>query len=188
MGEYTKEQVRALAQTFGLGVANKAASQEICFLPGEDYRGFLEAKIPTKIKPGEVIDTKGEVLGEHRGVAFYTIGQRQGLGIAKGYPLYITRIDYKNNRIVVGRKNEAYKTLFLVKEPHFIAHLPKKNIVLRVKIRYNHQEAPAEISPVSKMLEVRFTEPQFAITPGQSAVFYSRGTVVGGGIIDEVLE
>lgn len=187
LGNYTKVEVRKLAKEFSLPVADKLASQEICFLPNADYREFLKSYIKKAIKPGLVIDKQGNVLGEHKGIAFYTIGQREGLGIAKGYPLYITKINHKNNRITVGKKEDAYRSEFLIREPHFIFKAPKKKIAAKVKIRYNHKEAQAVILPVGNKIKAKFLKPQFAITPGQSAVFYLRNTVLGGGIIDKVL-
>jgi len=195
LGNYTKSQVRKLAQKFGLAVADKLASQEICFLPGADYRRFLvhrlaqisKIRMSTDIRPGSVIDKYGNILGQHQGIAFYTIGQRQGLGIAKGYPLYITKIDPGNNIIVVGRKEEAYNKEFWIKEPHFILKPLKMKIAVKVRIRYNHKEAPAEVIPFGNQIKICFRKPQFAITPGQSAVFYDKNMVLGGGIINEVL-
>lgn len=187
LGDYTKIEVRKLARGFGLAVADKLASQEICFLPESDYRAFLRQQINQDIKPGMVIDKQGNILGRHKGIAFYTIGQREGLGIAKGYPLYITEIDPKINRITVGTKEDALRREFLVKEAHFILMPLKKKIVLKVKIRYNHKEGLAEVEPIKNKIKVKFMKPQFAITPGQSAVFYNKDIVVGGGIIDKVL-
>lgn len=194
LGEYTKDQVRNKARDFDLAVADKLASQEICFLPDRDYRKFLKdtpAKIKKWIKkdinPGPIVDREGHVLGWHQGIPFYTIGQRQGLGIAAGYPLYIIKIDSKNNVITVGKKEEALGSDFLVKGNHFISGPIKKKVALKVKIRYNHQEAGATIMPCDGRLRVHFIKPQFAITPGQAAVFYDRDKVAGGGIIDKVL-
>lgn len=187
LGNYTKEQVRRLAAKFGLPVADKPASQEICFLPQADYRSFLEAGAVKKIKSGPIVDKQGKVLGQHKGIAFYTVGQRQGLGIAGGYPLYIIRIDPRHNRIILGSKKDAYQKEFLVKEPHFICKYPKKKIAVKVKIRYNHNEVLAEIMPRQNKVKVCLSQPQFAITPGQSAVFYDKDVVLGGGIIDRAL-
>ncbi|HLD83012.1 MAG TPA: tRNA 2-thiouridine(34) synthase MnmA [Candidatus Omnitrophota bacterium] len=182
LGNYTKDEVRILARKFALPVAEKLASQEICFLPDENYRQFLKNRI--RIRPGEIVNKEGNLLGAHKGIACYTIGQRSGLGIAKGYPIYITKINPKNNQITVGRKEEALKKEFLVKAAHFIANTIKKKVALKVKIRYNHKETLAEVLPLGDKLKVKFKEPQFAITPGQAAVFYDKDTVVGGGIID----
>jgi len=187
LGSYAKNAVRGLAHELNLIVADRPASQEICFLRGGDYRNFLKTHLKLTPKPGVITDKEGKILGRHRGIAFYTIGQREGLGIALGYPAYIIDIDPKNNRIILGDKASALKREFLVKEPHFILSLAKKKIALKVKIRYNHQEALAEVDSSQAKIRVRFKKPQFAITPGQSAVFYHKDTVVGGGIIEEVL-
>jgi tRNA-specific 2-thiouridylase len=185
LGNYTKEQVRSLAQEFSLAVADKLASQEICFLHDTDYRDFLKNQ-GIKIKPGLIVDREGNILGRHKGIAFYTIGQRQGLGIAKGYPLYVTKIEPRTNRIFAGTKEDALKSEFLVKEACFIPKTIKKKVALKVKIRYNHKEMPADVLFEKKKIRVRFKKPQFAITPGQSAVFYDKDIVVGGGVIERV--
>ncbi len=188
LGNYTKVQVRQLAKKFSLSVADKPGSQEICFLPGTDYRAFLKARAGSPdIKPGLIVDIQGNALGQHKGAAFYTIGQREGLGIAKGYPLYVIKIDARKNQITVGGKEDVFNRELLVKEPHFIYKAPKKKVALKVKIRYNHKEAPAELMPFDGGIKVRFKKPQFAITPGQSAVFYEKDKVIGGGIIDKVI-
>jgi tRNA-uridine 2-sulfurtransferase len=195
LGNYTKEEVRGLARKFQLPVAEKKASQEICFLPDDDYRAFLKARINKEMQPGPVIDSEGKVVGEHKGIAYYTIGQREGLGIAKGYPVYITKIDAKTNKIFIGSKEEAFKREFLVKDLHIA--LGNKGggsrtapfiLALKVKIRYNHKEAGAELLPAGNKIKITFKKPQFAITPGQSAVFYRHDKVLGGAIIDKVIE
>ncbi len=188
LGNYTKPQVRELAKEFALPVAEKKESQEICFLPKDDYRFFLQERLPkAQIALGPVVDKQGKALGRHKGVAFYTIGQREGLGIAAGRPVYVVKIDAKKNLITVGSKEEALSKEFLVKDLSFIGGSLKKKVALEVKIRYNHPQSPAEISPFGKKLKVKFKIPQFAITPGQSAVFYAKDKVIGGGIIEEVL-
>lgn len=188
LGNYTKPEVRQLAREFDLPVADKLASQEICFLPDMDYRVFLRGRAEEKIKPGEIVDAKGNILGRHKGIAFYTIGQREGLGLARGYPVYITKIDARNNRITVGSKEDTLKRGFLIKDTHFVSRHGSGRIAAKVKIRYNHREAPARIEPLKNKIKVYFKEPQFAVTPGQSAVFYNKYTVLGGGIIDKVLD
>ncbi|MGD0336573.1 MAG: tRNA 2-thiouridine(34) synthase MnmA, partial [Candidatus Omnitrophota bacterium] len=188
LGEYTKPQVRSMARKAALAVADKAASQEICFLPGADYRPFLENNIKKIIKPGPILDSKGNILGGHKGTPFYTIGQRQGLGIALGYPVYVSRIEPRTNSIFVGQRDELLKREFLVKDVHLNSKPVKKKIALRVRIRYNHKEAPATIEVMGNKIRVVFKKPQFAVTPGQSAVFYDRDRVYGGGIIDEVIK
>jgi tRNA-specific 2-thiouridylase len=186
LGDYTKPEVRRLADNLGIPVAKKPASQEICFLSGNDYRAFLNSK-KVRIKPGLIVDGQGKVLGRHKGIAYYTIGQRQGLGIAKGLPLYVTKIDPVSNQITLGKREDCLKREFLVKDLHFILTPSKKKIAARVKIRYNHPEAQAEILLFKSRARVYFKEDQFAITPGQSAVFYHKDTVLGGGIIEEAL-
>jgi tRNA-specific 2-thiouridylase len=188
LGSYTKNEVRNLARKYRLPVADKLASQEICFLPEMDYRGFLKQMIKKELRPGLIVDQQGKTLGEHKGIAYYTIGQRQGLGIAKGYPVYITKIDAKTHSIMVGRKEDCKKSEFLVKEVNYISRPLKKKIVLGVKIRYNHKEARALVTPLENKIKVKFRKAQFAITPGQSAVFYDGDRVVAGGIIDRVLD
>jgi len=187
LGNYTKDQVRNIAREFALPVADKLASQEICFLPGADYRRFLKAQINTDIKPGPVVDKENNILGQHKGIAFYTIGQREGLGIARGYPVYVIRINPKNNCIIVGKKEDVYADEFLLRDTHFILTPIKKKVVLGVRIRYNHAEAPARLIFLKHKIKVKFRKPQFAVTPGQSAVFYDKDIVLGGGIIDKVL-
>jgi tRNA-specific 2-thiouridylase len=187
LGNYTKEQVRGLARKFALPVADKIASQEICFLPGNDYRPFLRQMVKKDFAPGPVVDKDGVVLGRHKGIAYYTIGQREGLGIAKGYPIYITEINPKNNRITVGRREDVFRKEFLVSHPHFIVRPPEKKIAAWVKIRYNHKQALAKIMPLKDKIKVTFKKAQFAVTPGQSAVFYDKDIVLGGGIIHKTL-
>jgi len=210
LGRYVKSEVRDLARKFSLPVAEKAESQEICFLPGSNYRDFLVGRLKAskdkaiinQIKPGLVVDKTGKILGKHKGVAFYTIGQREGLGIAFGSPIYVKEIDVENNKIIVGSQDEVRSKEFLVKDVIFAAQpighkamvgyykakAIKNDVALKVKIRYNHKEAPAEVTPFKKFLKVRFKTPQFAVTPGQSAVFYKNNNVIAGGIIDKVID
>lgn len=190
LGNYTKDKVRKLAREFELPSAGKLDSQEICFLPQIDYREFLKARLKenSSMEQGDIVDKKGSILGRHKGIAFYTIGQREGLGIALGYPVYITKIDAKYNRIVIGKKEDALARECLVKKNHFIFKTIKKKAILSVKIRYNHKGALAEVLPLDGKIKVCFKTPQFAITPGQSAVFYDKDEVLGGGIIDQVLD
>lgn len=186
LGEYTKEQVRQAARQHDLPVAEKADSQEICFIPGNDYRQFLLQRIPQVARPGVFVNRENKVLGAHKGVAFYTIGQREGLGIALGYPAYVTAIDPKSNTIVLGAKEDALSREFFVTEACFPHGPLKKKVAARVRIRYNHKEAPAEIIPAGRKYKIILKSPQFAVTPGQSAVFYDGDIVLGGGIIEKV--
>jgi tRNA-specific 2-thiouridylase len=187
LGNYTKDEVRSLARRFDLFVAEKKASQEICFLPKDDYRSFLRERSGDKMRPGQVRDVYGNLVGMHKGIGYYTIGQREGLGIAVGYPAYILNIDKKTNSIIIGPKEKALKREFLVKNLHFTAKAIKKKIALKVKIRYNHKESIADLSPIGNKIKVSFKKPQFAVTPGQSAVFYSKNIILGGGFIEKVL-
>ena len=188
LGDYTKAEVRRMAKGFALPVADKLASQEICFLPDSDYRSFLKTRIKVQMEPGSIQDKEGNILGQHKGIALYTIGQREGLGIARGYPLYVTKIDPRTNSIIVGKNEEVYREEFLVKDAHFILMPIKKKVALKVRIRYNHAEEPARITFLKNKIKVKFNKPQFAVTPGQSAVFYEKDRVWGGGIIDKVLQ
>ena len=187
LSDYTKEEVRKIAGEFDLPVADKSDSQEICFLGSADYREFLKMGINFRYKPGYIVDKNGKIIGEHKGIPFYTIGQRQGLGIALGYPAYVTKIDSKTNQITLGNKEDCYKSEFFIKKPYFISKILKKKIAVRVRIRYNHREAEASLTISQRSVRVSFKKPQFAITPGQSAVFYKEDIVLGGGVIDKVL-
>ena len=184
LGGLTKARVRELAKRYALPVAEKPDSQEICFVPELDYRAFLRARNAGACEPGPILDTQARVVGRHRGIAFYTIGQRQGLGIALGFPAYVVRIDATTNQITVGRLEEAKAAGCLVRQVQYIRIPPQKKVALQVRIRYNHKEAKAIVTPMADKARVEFRTPQFAVTPGQSAVFYHRDEVVGGGIID----
>lgn len=186
LGNLTKPKVRDIAGDFGLNVAGKKDSQEICFLPGGKPGDLIKARGLNSVEPGDLVDKDGKILGGHQGIPFYTIGQRHGLGIAKGYPLYVTRINAEDNRISVGRREDAYRSEFIIKEGHFLNKHFKKKVEIKVRIRYNHKEMPAVVYPLKDKLKVIFKKPQFAITPGQSAVFYDKDIVLGGGIIERV--
>ncbi len=188
LGEFPKDRVRAMAASWKLPVADKPDSQEICFLPDNDYRGFLARTCASMIVPGPVVDGTGRILGEHRGTPFYTIGQREGLGIAAAHPWYVTRIDAGANTVTVGRREECMKRIFLVRALSFTGAPIKKKVARTVRIRYNHTEEPAQVIPQGDGLRICFQEPQCAITPGQAAVVYHKDTVIGGGVIEEVIE
>jgi len=188
LGNFSKSKVREMARGFGLKVAEKQDSQEICFLPEGKPGDLIKASRSNRVCPGELVDKEGNILGVHQGIPFYTIGQRHGLGVAKGYPLYVTRINAKTNRITVGKRQEVYKSGCVIKEGHFLGKPFKKKVEIKVRIRYNHKEMLAVVYPAAKVLKVIFKKPQFAITPGQSAVFYDTDTVLGGGIIQKVID
>ncbi len=180
IGDYTKEEVRKMASHFGLGVDTKPDSQD--FVAG-GYSSILEST-----PPGPILDKEGHILGEHRGIPFYTIGQRKKLGISSREPLYVTMINAKKNAIIVGSKEETYRDEFIASGLNWIAiEELKQPTKAKVKIRYLHKEAEAILTPVSEMdVYVKFEEPQMAITPGQAAVFYQGDMVLGGGTIKKI--
>lgn len=183
VSQLEKSEIRKLAKELRLPVAEKRDSQEVCFIPEGGLEESLEKNI--RMKPGKVINTSGKELGTHKGIAFYTIGQRKGLGIAAEKPLYITDIDAGTNTITVGDKEDAYRREFAVKGVVYYGKDGGKG-QFNVRIRYLHKEAPAEIAFHGDRAEIKFKDPQFAVTPGQSAVFYRDGCVFGGGIIEKV--
>jgi tRNA-uridine 2-sulfurtransferase len=186
IGAFTKSRIRELARSLHLPVAEKPDSQEICFLPDNDYRSFLRRR-GYKAAPGPIRTVEGRIVGRHQGVAFYTIGQREGLGVALGKPAYVVSLDAASHTVVVGTREQASSRECLVSQVHFSGEPFKKKVALDVKIRYNHPQAPAEVVPGKGSLKVIFKTPQFAVTPGQSAVFYRQDIVVGGGIIEKVI-
>ncbi len=189
LADFTKEQVRRIAKTFKLQIADKPGSQEICFIPEDNYRLFLKSRLPERFfKPGTIVDIKGKILGEHKGIAFYTIGQRRGLGVALGYPAYIVKIDAKNNKIILAEEKFIYSRGLIATDLNFLSmDFPKRKLVVKTKIRYNHKEAVSILSPIGKKsAKIEFAKPQRAVTPGQSAVFYDKETVIGGGVIDQM--
>lgn len=177
LGEFSKGEVRDYARKRGLVNSEKKASHETCFTGGKDYRKFLEGFV--EIKPGPIVNNKGEILGRHKGLPFYTVGQREGLGISRGYPLYVIKIDRSNNSLIVGARDEVYSSSCVVECGRL-----EKPIRAQVKIRHQHKPVDAEIIPIGdKRCRVVFDKPQRAVTPGQAAVFYDGDIVVGGGTI-----
>ena len=189
LGEYRKEEIRKKAFQLGLSVHNKPESQEICFVHHSSYHSFLSEKLKESIEPGPIIDQAGNVLGRHKGIAFFTIGQRRGLRLAKGKPLYVIGIDREKNAVIVGEEDEVYRDSFIVDSINWISIKGMTSpITAQVKIRYNHPGSEATLFPKDKNgIEVKFKSPQKAITPGQAAVFYDDETVLGGGWIREVI-
>ena len=185
LGDLTKEQVREAASKAGIPVADKSESQEICFLAGTDYRDFLSRYEDQVIEPGPILDTTGRLIGKHRGLPFYTVGQRKGLGIPGGKRLYVTKIDVSRNAVIVGEEEDLLSEGLEARDVNWIAFsAPLDRMHLGIKIRYNAKEVPGLVLPKSQdMAEVTFDTPQRAVTPGQSAVFYDNDVVVGGGII-----
>ncbi len=186
LGEYTKEQVRQMAEEMGLHVAQKGDSQDICFIPDGDYRSFLERIDPKKDRYGNFVLSNGEVLGKHKGQRNYTIGQRKGLGIAYKHPLYVIGRDMKKNTVILGDNDELFVNRFTVRNGNFSAcDFPKKDFECEVRIRYRAPFVKARLSPLDNgRLLVETSEKVRAVTPGQSAVFYDGNTLLGGGIIE----
>jgi len=190
LGEMTKPEVRELARQHGLGLAEKPDSQEICFVPGGDYKNFLDAYLAEQGSSlpetaGELVTTDGQVIGEHSGIHNFTVGQRKGLGVATGSPLYVIQIRGDKRQVVVGNQDELYSRSLLARKVNLIAvEELDEPLRVRVKIRHRHEGAAAVIEN-SALDEVRvtFDEPQRAITPGQAAVFYDGDVVIGGGWI-----
>ncbi|HZD59183.1 MAG TPA: tRNA 2-thiouridine(34) synthase MnmA [Anaerolineae bacterium] len=189
LGYLTKEQTRKKAAELGLSVAEKKESQEICFVPDKNYPKFVGEYVPGVEKPGPIYDKQGNVLGVHKGIIHYTIGQRKGLGISSPVPLYVIAIKEEEDAIVVGTKEDLGKTSLVAEDINLIsvAELTESTRV-KAKIRYKAPEAPATISPMPEgRIKVEFDDPQSAITPGQAVVFYDGDIVVGGGTIERSL-
>ncbi len=193
LGGMTKPEVRELARRHNLVIAQKPDSQEICFVPGGDYKRFLEAYLteqgetPREIS-GEMVTSDGKVIGEHAGVHNFTVGQRKGLGVATGSPLYVIQINNDTRQVVVGKDEDLYSRTLLARRVNLISTADlREPMRVAVKIRHKHQPAPAMIESAGPdEIRVTFDDPQRAITPGQAAVFYDGDIVVGGGWIETV--
>ena len=185
LGRLTKERVRTLAKSMKLATSDTVSSQDICFVRDLGYAEYIRQKTGVDIKPGEIVDRRGKVLGAHKGIPFYTIGQRRGLGIAHKEPLYVTGIDIDRNRIIVGPREEVMKRGLIAQEMNWIAiDGLTKPIKVMARIRYNHKKAKATVIKMGKdSVRVDFNEPQSAPTPGQAVVFYNKNVVIGGGWI-----
>ena len=185
VGEYPKAQIRDLARNLGLPAASRGESQDLCFLAGEDYRNFIRRNAPEIARPGPILDRQGKRLGEHKGLAYYTIGQRKGLNVSSAVPLYVLAKDPAANSLVVGVEEELGTGNLTVAEVNWIAgEPPTRQFRALVKTRYTAREAPAEIEVLAEnQVEVRFEALQRDITPGQAAVFYKDDLLLGGGTI-----
>jgi tRNA-specific 2-thiouridylase len=186
LGEMTKSETRQLAKSLGIKTSGKPASQDICFLGTGDYRELLAERFPSSLNPGPIVNSKGEVLGRHNGVAYYTVGQRRGLGFGVGVPLYVLRVDPAANEVVVGLREELKKHHIAVRSVNWISSdEPDDPLELSVKIRYRQMEIPSLVMPKQgRRAEISFHTPPVGVAPGQSAVFYKEDLVVGGGIIE----
>jgi len=189
LGDIGKEETRAMAEKFGIPVAHKPDSQEICFVPQDDYKAYLKKYLPECLQKGEITDLDGNVLGHHEGVPLYTIGQRKGLGIAAPDPLYVVRLDTRERRVTVGSNQDVFASELTADDLRWM--LPEKFSHaghLTAKIRYGKREAAcdARMMEDGRHIRVTFHEPQRAITPGQFIVFYDGEYVLGGGVIESV--
>jgi tRNA-specific 2-thiouridylase len=185
VGEYSKDQIRQIAEDVGLQVAHKPDSQDICFVPDGDYAGYLEREAGLEAKPGNFVDEAGNVLGTHKGIIHYTIGQRKGLGLAMGHPVFVADIRPETNEVVIT-DNEALFTTRLVADRVNFMSIDKLEGDMKVtaKIRYAHKGTNATIRMIGDdLVEVVFDEPVRAITKGQAVVFYENDYIVGGGTI-----
>ncbi|MGN0254374.1 MAG: tRNA 2-thiouridine(34) synthase MnmA [Chordicoccus sp.] len=186
IGAYTKDRVRAIAEEAGLPVAHKPDSEEICFIPDNDYASFIEKDTGKKAEPGNFVDEEGHVLGRHRGIIRYTIGQRKHLGIALGHPVFVKEIRPDTNEVVLSENADLFSRTVTVKNLNWMAEpdLPENNRVM-AKIRYNHRAASAIIEKRdADTVLCTFDEPARAAAPGQAAVFYQNGCLLGGGTIE----
>ncbi|MBI5787772.1 MAG: tRNA 2-thiouridine(34) synthase MnmA [Candidatus Schekmanbacteria bacterium] len=186
LGEYTKSQTREMAKSLGLSVAQKKESQEICFIPDNNYQEFLKKRHPECFIKGDILDVQGRKLGVHQGIAHYTIGQRRGLGLFHEQPLYVIKIDAVNNNIMVGEKKDLAAKGLLASG----GNIDRFSGIIRMQaqIRYRHTPVFATLYPLgNNKAKIEFDQPQFAVTPGQAAVFYQDDTVLGGGWIEEAL-
>ena len=186
LGGMRKTEVRTRARELALPAAERPESQEICFVPENDYRVFLKEYAPETVRPGELVMTDGKVVGTHEGIASFTVGQRRKLGVAAGERLYVVRLEPEKNRVVLGKRHELQTRTMTVSNPHLILfdelQSPKK---VTVKIRYRSPCISSVIEPVGQdRIRVAFDEPVTAVCPGQAAVFYDGDLVVGGGIIE----
>ncbi len=185
LADYSKEQVRALAQERQLEVSQKPDSQDICFIPDGDCTSFLERYTGQPGATGHFVDLQGNILGTHKGIWSYTIGQRKGLGISFGKPMFVAKIDPASGNITLAQDSDLYQNTLTATQCNWIAcPPPTQPLRALVKIRYSHKGAPATIQPVdTQTVQVVFDEPQRAITPGQAAVFYHQDSLLGGGTI-----
>lgn len=186
LGGLTKTEARAIAARKELPVAEKRESQEICFIPDDDYVRFLEEEASMDTLPGQIVDSLGTVLGRHRGTFRYTVGQRRGLGIAWKEPLYVLGVDAEQRRVVVGPREELLRDGLIASCVNWIMPAPTMEFSASCKIRYRHQPVACRVRPLpGDRVEVRFQEREKAVTPGQAVVFYEGDRVLGGGWIEE---
>jgi len=187
LGQFTKEEVREIARGYNLETAENPESMEICFVANNDYNQFLNRYIPKEmdsIGSGNILDEKNNIVGEHKGYTNYTIGQRKGIGLSYPDPRYVKSINAKKNTITISKKNDLYKKECYVSNINWLINEPKLPISIYSQIRYNSKKVDSTISLKNDRIYVEFNEPQLAITPGQSIVFYIEDILIGGGIIE----
>lgn len=190
IGDFEKHEVRRIAEELALPVFNKPDSQEICFVPNNDYAGLVKRRTPEAFRPGEFVTSSGQTVGAHEGHQHFTIGQRKGLGVAMGYPLYVLDIDPDANRVTLGPKEELYRDGLIARQINVLDEqlAAGKEVRCHAKIRYNHEPVPATATRTGPdELTVRFNDPQSAVTPGQAVVVYDQDALLGGGWIDLAL-
>jgi len=189
IGEFEKHDVRRMAEELNLPVFNKPDSQEICFVPDQDYAGLVKRRTPDTFRPGELVTPDGKVVGDHDGHQHFTIGQRKGVGVAFGRPIYVVNIDPATNRVVLGDKEQLMKRTVRANQINVLSdRVGAEPLRCTAKIRYNHPPQPAVVSRVGDdELTVIFDEPQSAITPGQAVVCYDNDVVLAGGWIEEAV-
>ncbi len=183
LGNMTKDEVRQIAGSLSLPAAGRPESQEICFVENNDYHAFIAQLAPEAARPGPIVSSDGKIVGTHRGISFYTIGQRKGLGIPSPEPHFVTRIDPLGNIIHVGTRKEAMAERILVREINWLRRPESEAFAAAVKVRSMMDAKPSRIETAGSRAEVIFDEPQWAPAPGQSAVFYEDDVVIGGGMI-----
>lgn len=185
VGDYTKEEVRAIAHRIGIRVADKPDSMEICFIPDNDYASFIERETNIPDQPGNFVDLHGNILGRHKGIIHYTVGQRKGLGLAMGYPVFVTEIRAETNEVVIGEDKDVFSSKLYADRLNFMAvEELRGEIRAKAKIRYSHEGASCTVRMAGQdLIECVFDVPQRAITPGQAVVLYQDDYIFGGGTI-----
>jgi tRNA-specific 2-thiouridylase len=187
LGHHTKTEIRQIAEAKQLPVFNRPDSQDLCFLGQGDYRAFLQRRAPEVVQPGQILNTSGQVLGQHQGLAFYTIGQRKGLGLAAPEPLYVLNLDNQNNSLIVGTLDELGQTDLTAGQVTYVSGYPPAGpLQIMAKIRYKAREVEATLTPLPEArARITFELPLRDITPGQSVVFIEGSQILGGGIIEK---
>ena len=190
VGDYTKDEIRRMADEIGLAVASQPDSQDICFIPDGNYQKFLYEYTGKKLPQGNFVDQSGKVIGVHQGITHYTIGQRKGLNLSMGHPVFVTEIRPETNEVVIGENKDVFKSSLVASDVNWMSipdPAPGEKVRVHAKVRYAHQGADATVYMTEDgNLICEFDEPQRAITPGQALVMYDGDYVVGGGVIKEV--